>query len=177
MPNFMIDLEHSSIEFKIKHLMISSVKGSFEKFQGGMSSSDRDFKDAKLWCEIDVNSINTHIRERDEHLKSEDFFDAKQYPMIRFESTEIKEGEFKNDLEVQGLLTIKDITKEVTLFMVYNGSDIDNHGVQKFGFDIDGKLLRTKWFLDFNIPGGRNTLLIGNEVLFDISIQVSQCNN
>jgi polyisoprenoid-binding protein YceI len=168
--NFVLDPLHSDIEFKIKHLMISSVRGRFNSFRAGMTAESDDFSDAQLWCEIDVESIDTRISDRDVHLRSEDFFNIGKFPHIRFQSTsiEIKDGEYI----VHGDFTIMDTTKPIVLKGAYNGSDVDHYGQEKFGFELEGKIKRSDWFLDFNVAGGKNTLLIGNDVKIDISVQM-----
>lgn len=162
---------HSQIEFKIKHLMISQVKGSFDQFQVQIETRDATFNGAKVTCEIEVASIKTQIKDRDDHLKSPDFFDTSNHPTMLFHSTSVTQK--KKDLyEMVGSLTIKNITKPIVLNVVYNGSDIDQYGIQKFGFEITGAIKRSDWNLDFNVVGGRDTLLIGNEVKIEANIQM-----
>lgn len=167
---YTIDPLHSDIEFKIKHLMISTVKGRFTSFRAGLESEKADFSDASFWCEIDVESIYTAISDRDEHLRSPDFFDVKSHPKITFKSTSVllENGEHR----ITGDLEIRGVTKQVVLKGTYNGSDVDAYGQEKFGFDLEGKIKRSEWELDFNVAGGRNTLLIGDEVRLDMSIQM-----
>lgn len=172
MATFRQDDLHSSIEFKIKHLMISNVKGRFSSFEAIIISDSDDFSESKVFCEIKVSSINTGIRERDKHLKSDDFFDSKKYPTINFVSREIIKKENSNEFELLGTLRIKKHSAPVSLKVIYNGKDVDNYGVEKHGFDINGSLKRSDWNLDFNIPGGKNTLLIGDDVEIDISLQM-----
>jgi len=170
MNKYIIDPLHSDIEFKIKHLMISSVRGRFNSFKAGMSSNTTDFSDANLWCEIDVDSIYTSISERDTHLRSADFFDVENYPLIKFKSSDVSiiDGEYI----IQGHFTIKNVTKPIVLKGTYNGSDVDHYGQEKFGFELSGKIKRTDWDLNFNVAGGRNTMVIGDEVKIDLSIQM-----
>ena len=168
---YYIDKQHSDIEFKIKHLMISSVRGRFCSFEAGMSSYKKDFSDAQIWCHIKVDSIDTAVSDRDAHLKSQDFFDVEKYPLMKFHSTEIRQ-KGSNEYVLEGLMEIKGVEKPVCLDLTYNGSDFDNTGREKFGFEIEGKIKRSDWNLDFNMPGGKSTLLIGEEVILDISIQM-----
>ena len=167
---YVIDPLHSDIEFKIKHLMISSVRGRFTSFTAGMESEKEDFSDAKFWCEIDVASINTSITDRDSHLRSADFFDIEKFPAIRFNSTsvDVVDGEhlIKGDFEIKG------VTKPIKLTGAYNGSDTDAYGQEKYGFDLVGKIKRSDWDLCFNMAGTNSTLLIGDEVKIDISVQM-----
>jgi len=171
MNTYTIDPLHSDIEFKIKHLMISSVRGRFNSFRAGMKAETTDFSDAEFWCEIDVDSIYTSISERDAHLRSADFFDVDNHPKITFKSTNISVNE-DGEYTIDGDFTIKGVTKPITLNGSYNGSDVDHYGQEKFGFELQGKIKRSDWALDFNVAGGRNTMVIGNEVRIDISVQM-----
>ena len=167
---YVIDPLHSDVEFKIKHLMISSVRGRFNSFQATMNSHKEDFSDADIECWIDVDSIYTGITDRDNHLRSPDFFDAESHPKIHFKSKAIviEDGEYS----ILGDFTIKGETHPITLIGSYNGCDVDHYGQMKYGFELTGKIKRSDWSLDFNIAGGRNTLMIGDEVRLDISIQM-----
>lgn len=171
---YILDPLHSDVEFKIKHLMISTVKGRFEKFDAGIIAEREDFSDAYIWADIDVASINTSITDRDAHLRSSDFFDVEKHPKMLFRSKGLEalvEGEGYN---IYGELTIKGVTKPVVMRGSYNGNDIDHYGQTKFGFEITGKINRKDWDLSFNVVGGKSTLLIGDEVYIDISIQTIQ---
>lgn len=172
MKKFVIDPLHSEVSFKIKHLMISTVTGNFSSFNAGMESDLDDFTDAKLWFSADVNSISTNISDRDNHLKSPDFFDSEKFPKILFESSsvEIVGGSYV----VNGNLTIKDVTCPISLKGVYNGNDVDAYGQTKYGFELEGVMNRKDWGLSFNIEGGKGSLLIGDEVRIFVSIQMMQ---
>jgi polyisoprenoid-binding protein YceI len=175
MKKFIIDPLHSEIGFKIKHLMISTVTGNFGSFNASMESELEDFTDAKINFTADVNSLSTNISDRDNHLKSPDFFDTENYPNIIFESTNIeKSGE---DYIVSGDLTIKNATLPITLKGAYNGNDVDAYGQTKYGFELEGKISRKDWGLTFNLEGGKGSLLIGDEVRLIISIQMTEIKN
>jgi len=174
MSTFNEDILHSTIEFKIKHLMISTVRGRFHNFKVTIHSEKEDFSDARIFCEIDVDSIDTGIKDRDNHLRSADFFDVEKNSTMNFFSEDIKKVNNYGDFIVNGFLSIKNQSRPVTLNVKYNGKDVDNYNVVKHGFDLDGKILRSDWKLDFNLPGGKNTLLIGDEVIIDASIQIVQ---
>lgn len=175
MKNFIIDPLHSEIGFKIKHLMISTVTGGFQKFDATMESATEDFSDAKINFSAEVSTITTNIADRDNHLKSPDFFDAEKYPKILFESTKVEKLE--SGYTVSGNLTIKGVSLPVTLKGEYNGSDVDAYGQTKYGFELAGKLNRKDWGLTFNLEGGRGSLLIGDEVSLIISIQMMEAQN
>ena len=175
MKNFIIDPLHSEIGFKIKHLMISTVTGGFQKFDATMESATEDFSDAKINFSAEVSTITTNIADRDNHLKSPDFFDAEKYPKILFESTKVEKLE--SGYTVSGNLTIKGVSLPVTLKGEYNGSDVDAYGQTKYGFELAGKLNRKDWGLTFNLEGGKGSLLIGDEVSLIISIQMMEAQN
>src|SRR5690606_37034324 len=116
-----IDPMHSEVQFKIKHLVISTVTGSFKKFEGSITTDGEDFTDANVNFSMDVKSIDTNQPNRDEHLKSSDFFEAETYPKITFHSTSFVKSE--NDYKMLGNLTMKGITKTVELDVEYGGSE------------------------------------------------------
>lgn len=172
---YVIDPLHSDVSFKIKHLMISNVNGNFGKFDAVMYSDCDKFSDADIEFSADVDTISTNIQDRDNHLKSKDFFDVEAYPKIIFKSTEVirtGESDTEGEYEVKGLLKIKDVEKEVVLKGTYNGNDVDAYGQTKFGFDLEGKIDRKEWGLTFNLEGGKGSLLIGDEVKLLISVQM-----
>lgn len=172
MKKYVIDPLHSDIAFKIKHLMISNVNGIFGKFDATMESDCEFFSDAKISFKADVDSISTNITDRDNHLKSRDFFDVETFPHITFESTSIeKNGEL---YEINGNLEIKGVTNEVCLKGTYNGNDVDAYGQTKYGFELEGSINRREWGLTFNLEGGKGSLLIGDEVKLIINIQMIQ---
>lgn len=171
---YVLDPLHSDVEFKIKHLMISTVKGRFERFEAGIIAEQEDFSDAYIWANIDMESINTSITDRDNHLRGPDFFDVEKYPQMLFRSTRLEAKSEPNKFDIYGQLTIKGITKDVCLNGIYNGNDEDNYGETKYGFEIEGKINRKDWDLNFNIAGGKSTLLIGDDVRLDISIQMTR---
>lgn len=170
MATYKIDPLHSDIAFKVKHMMISTVNGCFQKFHATMESSNQDFSDAKITFECDVDSIYTNISDRDAHLKSPDFFSSDEYPKITYTSTSIeKDGE---DYIVTGDLTIRGITRPVVLDGSYNGNDVDLYGQTKHGFELTGKINRSDYGLAFNLLSGKGNALVGDEIKLLISIQM-----
>ena len=169
-----IDPLHSEILFKIKHLVISTVTGSFHKFQGGMVAKDKEFEGSAIELVIDVNSISTGQDQRDAHLKNSDFFEAETFPTIKFESTSFSKtatGLYK----LEGRLTLKGVTKEVELTAEYGGTEKDHYGNTKIGFEISGVINRKEFGLTFNsltetggLALGENVKLIGNVQLVKI---------
>ena len=170
MATYKIDPFHSDIAFKVKHMMISTVNGCFQKFDATMESSKEDFSDAKITFECDVDSVYTNISDRDAHLKSPDFFSADEYPKITYTSTSVeKDGD---DYIVTGDLTIRGITKPIVLEGSYNGNDVDLYGNTKHGFELSGKVNRADYGLTFNALSGKGNALVGDEIKLIISIQM-----
>ena len=163
-----LDLAHSNINFKIRHLLISSIAGSFKVFSGSMVTPVHDdFNDAFFTLIIDAYSIETNNRERDEHLKSPDFFSADYYPQIEFRSTHFKHID-GDKYKLTGGLTIKGITKEVTLDVLFGGQAKDGFGISRAGFEISGTINRN----DFGIHSGSDrSLVIGEEIVMEANIQ------
>ena len=171
MTKFKIDPLHSDIEFKVKHLMISTVNGRFTKFDATMEAELEDFTDAVLTFEADVDSVTTNIEDRDNHLKSDDFFSAEKYPKITFKSTEINKLD-NGDYTVNGLLTIRDVELPMTLKGSYNGNDVDAYGQTKYGFELEGVIKRSEYGLSFNAVGEKGGILVSDDVKLIISIQM-----
>jgi polyisoprenoid-binding protein YceI len=172
MKKYIIDPLHSDVSFKIKHLMISTVNGTFAKFDATMESDCEFFTDAKIWFQANIDSISTNITDRDNHLKGPDFFDAIGYPHLTFQSTSVKKS--GDEYTINGDLTIKDVTNNVVLKGTYNGNDVDAYGQTKYGFELEGAINRKDWGLSFNMEGGKGSLLIGDEVKLSVSIQMTE---
>jgi len=170
MATYKIDPYHSDIAFKVKHMMISTVNGCFQKFDATMESSTEDFSDAKITFECDVDSVYTNISDRDAHLKSPDFFAADEFPKITYSSTSVeKDGD---EYIVTGDLTIRGITKPIVLDGSYNGNDVDMYGNTKHGFELSGKVNRADYGLTFNALSGKGNAMVGDEIKLIISIQM-----
>ena len=167
MTHWKIDSAHSEVNFKVKHLVVSTVRGHFNNFEASIESSKEDFIDAKIKFEADTNSINTQNDQRDGHLKSADFFDAANHPKMTFVSTSVKKLS-EHELEVKGSLTIRGITKEVTLDVIYNGTVAGFGGVKVAGFEIRGKVNRFDFGLQWNALTEVGGVVVSNEVKIEI---------
>ena len=167
-----IDPTHSEVHFKIKHLMITNVTGSFDIFQASVATEGEDFSTAKVTFTADVNSISTGNEQRDEHLKSADFFDAATYPQIKF--TAIKAENVDNDgsYELHGDLTIRDITKNVKLSVEFGGVVKDSYGNTKAGFTINGKINRKDFGLTWSAVTEAGGVVVSDEVRIISEIQL-----
>lgn len=166
-----LDTTHSNIGFSIKHMMFTNVKGNFETYEGGLTMNGDDFENAQLEFNADVASINTNNADRDGHLKSADFFDVEKFPALTFKSTSIrKTGDHTYDLE--GDLTMRGETKKVQLKAVYSGLMKDPFGNTKIGLNINGKVNRKDWGLNWNAGLETGGLLVSEDVKFDIETQL-----
>ncbi|WP_234569438.1 YceI family protein [Rhodohalobacter sp. 614A] len=168
-----IDTAHSEINFKVKHLVISTVTGKFKTFVASVETDNENFEDAKITFEADVNSIDTNSSDRDAHLKSDDFFNAEEHPKLTFESTSFKhigEGEYK----LIGNLTIRGNTKPVELDAVYGGTVTDPYGNVKAGFEVTGKINRKEFGLKWNGVTEAGNLVVSDEVKLDLNVQFTR---
>lgn len=168
---WVIDPAHSEVQFKVKHLVISTVTGSFKKFEGTVESDNESFEDAKIRFSIDTDSIDTNQEQRDAHLKSADFFDSGLHPQIKFESTSFKKLK-GDDYALEGNLTIKGVSKPVTLDVEFGGSASDASGNQKVGFEITGKINRKEFNLTWNAVTEAGSIVVADDVKLIINAQL-----
>ncbi len=173
MATYKIDTTHSEIAFKVKHLMITNVTGTFTKFDATLQSENPDFTDAAITFEADINSINTNNADRDTHLKSDDFFSAEKFPTLHFASTQINKLHGSN-YALAGNLTIKNITKPVTLDVEFLGLATDPWGQSKAGFEVTGKINRTDFGLTWNAALEAGGVLVSEEVKLQFNIQFTK---
>lgn len=171
MSTFKIDAAHSEITFKVKHLMITNVTGSFTKFDASMESATADFSDAKIWFEADTNSISTNNEQRDAHLKSDDFFSAEKFPTLSFKSTSFIHKE-DSAYVLTGDLTIRGITKSVAFAVEYGGTATDPYGQVKSGFEISGKINRKDFDLTWAAITEAGGVVVSDEVKLLLSVQM-----
>lgn len=164
MKNLIIDNAHSEIGFKVKHLMISTVKGNFTTFSGGVDEK------GEVSVSINVNSINTGNADRDNHLKSADFFNTEEFPTMTFNS---KNANLMSD-QLVGELTIKDITLPIVMDVEYNGKSVDPWGNTKHGFEINGVINRNNYGLTWNAPLETGGVLVSEEVKLSIDLQLME---
>lgn len=148
--NYTNDKAHSKLGFSVPHLMISDVEGEFKNFDVHLNFTKEDLSDAKFHVVADINSIDTGIEARDNHLKSADFFDAAKNSKLEFTSKSIAKVK-GNHYKLNGDLTLNGITKPVSLNLIYNGS-VDNQGVKTYGFTIKGKIKRNDYKVGVNFP-------------------------
>jgi len=163
MKKLTLDSAHSEVGFKVKHLMISTVKGNFTTFGGGVN------EDGTVFVSINTNSINTGNVDRDNHLKSADFFCSDEYSTITFA------GKISEDMTtVTGNVTIKGITKEIELNTEYNGMSVDPWGNTKHGWEITATINRSDFGLTWNAPVETGGVLFSDEVKLNLDVQMSE---
>jgi polyisoprenoid-binding protein YceI len=167
------DYSHASIQFSAKHMMISSVRGQFEKFTVNADINEQDVTQSKLEVLIDAASVNTKFEQRDNHLRSPDFFHAKEYPYLVFKSKRgVKVDEAHGKLI--GDLTIRDITKEVTLDVEFLGRAKSPWGTESAGFTATTKVNRKDWNLNWNVGLEAGGWLVGDDVTINIEIEFTK---
>jgi polyisoprenoid-binding protein YceI len=167
-----LDKGHSNVKFTVTHMVVSEVDGTFKLFDGSMEHSKPDYSDAKIAFTVDVSSVNTDNTNRDNHLKSDDFFNATQFPQMKFESTSFTPLG-NNKYKLDGNLTIRDVTKPVSFDVNYGGS-INTQRGSKAGFKAVGKINR----FDYNLKWDRATetggLVVGKEVVITVNAQLNE---
>lgn len=171
-----IDQSHSLIQFSVKHMMIAKVRGFFEEFSGSISLNE----DAPSETEVDVTiktaSINTRQTQRDEHLRSPDFFNSNKYPEMKFHSTKV-EILSEDTAKLYGDLTIKDITKEVVLDVKFNGISKSPFGTTNAGFEANGIINRKDWELNWNQALETGGFLVDDHVEINIELELIKQQN
>jgi polyisoprenoid-binding protein YceI len=166
-----IDPSHSHLEFSAKHMMISTVRGRFEKFDVALDLDDQNPTRAAVEVTVDVNSLTTGEARRDAHLKSPDFFDAETYPNLTFRSTRIESagaGQFK----LIGDLTIKDQTRQITLNVTEEGSGTDPWGGKRLAYSATATLNRKDWGLNWNVALETGGWLVGDQIKIAVDVEV-----
>ncbi|PSL49694.1 polyisoprenoid-binding protein YceI [Chitinophaga niastensis] len=171
MTTWKIDPSHSDVQFKVKHLMITTVTGQFATFDGTMQTVDSDFSTANISFEADINSISTQNAQRDQHLLTGDFFEAEKYPKLKFVSTGVKKVD-ADTFKLIGDLTIRDNTRPVELNVEFGGEVVDPYGQTKAGFELSGKINRKDFGLAFHATTETGGLLLSDEVKLLANVQM-----
>lgn len=165
-----IDPTHSEIGFKVKHMMFTNVSGTFAGYDATITTEDDNFENANLEFSANIDSISTNNPDRDNHLKSGDFFDAENHPKLTFKASSFtKDGD---DYELIGDLSIKDVTKSVKFPVEFSGLMKDPWGNTKAGLNIYGKINRKDWGLNWNSALETGGVLVGEEVKLNIELQL-----
>ena len=164
---WVLEPTHSEVQFKAKHLMITNVTGSFKTISASVEAENADFSNAKISFSAETASVSTNNEPRDGHLKSPDFFDAAKFPAIKFEAAAYNASEGK----VTGELTIKDVTKPVTLAVEFTGTQKDPWGNERAGFSLSGKINRKDWGLNWNAALETGGVLVSEEIKINAEVQ------
>ncbi len=167
-----IDPAHSEIAFKVKHLMISNVRGTFRKFDADIHTNGLDFTTAMIDLWIDPSSVNTGDEKRDEHLKSPDFFDVMKTKEITFKAETISKADAAGNHEMWGELSIKGISKNIKFNVVFGGIITDPWGNERAGFTVTGKINRKDWDLNWNTALNAGGMMVGEEIKIICDIQL-----
>lgn len=167
-----IDKSHTNIGFTVKHMMVSKVRGNFTDFEGTIEGNPEDLSSCKVEFKVNINSINTTNEDRDNHLRSEDFFHAEKYPAMTFTSTSIERKD-DDEYEVTGDLTIKGVTNQVTFEAEYEGKAVNPWGQEVVGFTIDGKVNRKDFGLTWNQALETGGVLVGESIKVAIELEAN----
>jgi polyisoprenoid-binding protein YceI len=170
--SWQIDPAHSHVEFAVRHLMISSVKGAFGDVQGTVWVDESDPRTVLVDITIQVSSIDTRQEQRDAHLRSSDFFDAARFPTITFRSRVVEGDYHDSEFRLVGDLTIRDVTREVVLVVSNEGRLTDPWGAERAGFSAQGKIDRTDFGLTWNQALEAGGFVVGNEVKISIEVEL-----
>jgi polyisoprenoid-binding protein YceI len=170
--NWALDPTHSEVNFKVKHLMITNVTGGFTDYSITASTDSDDFSNANISFTAKAASVNTGNEQRDAHLKGADFFDAENFPELSFKATSYKATDDAGNYELNGDLTIKNVTKPIKLSVEFGGIAKDPWGNAKAGFTISGKINRKDWGLNWNAALEAGGVLVSDEVKINCEIQL-----
>lgn len=166
-----IDGAHTDVNFSVKHMMVSKVRGSFANIEGTVNGDPMNLTDASISLNIDVNSINTNQNDRDNHLLSEDFFHVEKFPSITFESTDIVETK-QDEYDVTGDLSVRGITKKATFQVTRTGSGTFPDGTQVVGFEASTSISRKEFGLTWNQALETGGVLVGDDIKITVDVQV-----
>jgi polyisoprenoid-binding protein YceI len=168
-----MDPAHSSVDFAIRHMMVSKVKGTFHTFEASIEADVEDLTTADIQFSVDVASVDTRNEDRDNHLRSADFFDAEHHPKMTFKSTKI-EKKSPGEYELTGDLTIRGTTRPETFHVTYEGSGKDPWGNEKAGFEARGSISRSEYGLTWNAALETGGVLVADQVQISLDVQASK---
>jgi polyisoprenoid-binding protein YceI len=169
MSKWVIDPNHSLVQFKVKHLALSNVSGTFKIFSGNVKTEKEGFNNAEVYFEIDTDSIDTNNSERDSFLKSPQFFNAEIFPKISFNGSLQEDGD---TFQLLGELTILETTKNIKMATEYTGLATGRFGDTRAGFEVNGKINRKEFGLNFNLLTEAGSLVVGEEIKLHFDIQL-----
>ncbi len=168
---WVIDPTHSEVTFKVKHLMISTVTGNFKVFEGEAGADSDEFQSVKnIKFRADVKTVNTNNEQRDEHLRSDDFFSAEKHPQIFFSAEKFD----VTDEKIQGQLTIRETTKPVTFNVDFGGVVVDPYGQTKAGLTVTGKISRKEFGLTWDAVTEAGSVVVSDDVRLSAEVQFTR---
>jgi polyisoprenoid-binding protein YceI len=167
-----IDPAHSEIAFKVKHLMITNVKGIFKDFSASVLTTGANFTTSEIEFSLNPASVDTGANDRDNHLRSADFFDVEKYGRLSFSGKKAEKSENNGDYILHGDLTIKDVTKPVKLNVEFAGVMKDPWGNEKAGYTLTGKINRKEWGLHWNAALEAGGFLLSDDVMISCDVQL-----
>lgn len=167
---WVVDQSHTTVEFAVKHMMFTTVKGRFTRFEGFLVGDLDDLTTATISASIDASSVNTGTEQRDEHLRSADFFDVANHPQLTFASRSIERVQ-DNEYRVHGDLTMRGVTQPVTLSLSYEGSGKNPWGATVAGFVLEGKINRKHWGLNWNTALEAGGWLVDDTIRLSVQIE------
>lgn len=170
---WVVDPAHSEVSFKVRHLMITNVKGYFTKYNANIETgTDEDFTKGKIEFTVDAASVSTNNEQRDAHIKGPDFFDVEQYPEIKFSAVRYEKSGGGNEYILYGTLTIRGVAKEIKLAVEFNGVMKDPWGNHKAGVAVNGKINRKEWGLVWNSPLETGGMMLSDDVVINCELQL-----
>jgi polyisoprenoid-binding protein YceI len=167
---WVLDPTHSEIEFKVKHLMISTVTGQFKQFTATIETQGDDFSTGKTHFAADISSISTNNEQRDAHLNNSDFFDAEKHPQLIFEGDKLEKID-EESYKLRGVLTMRGTSQKVVLNVEFGGKTQDPWGNTRVGFSVSGKINRTDYGISFGAVSETGGLLLGDEIKISANVQ------
>jgi polyisoprenoid-binding protein YceI len=165
-----LDPSHSEIQFKVRHLMISSVTGQFNSFNGTVETDGDDMSTARIKFTAEINSVSTNNEQRDAHLRNADFFDAENYPQLTFESEKMEKAD-EGNYKLSGTLTMRGVSKKVILDTESGGITMDPWGNTRAGFTVTGSINRKDFGVSFGMVSETGGMLLGDEVKINANVQ------
>jgi polyisoprenoid-binding protein YceI len=167
-----LDTAHSSVDFSVKHMMIANVKGTFNSFSAVIEAEPTDLTTAKIDFSIALSSVDTRNADRDNHLRSADFFDVEKYPTLTFKASSIQKTG-NDEYNVTGNVSLHGVTKQETFTVTYEGTGKDPWGNMKVGFSVEGKIKRSDYGLKWNAALETGGVLVGDDIKVSLDIQAS----
>lgn len=168
-----VDAAHSSIDFTVKHMVIAKVRGTFHNFEANIVADPEDLTTADIEFSVDLTSVDSRNTDRDNHLRSADFFNVEKFPKMNFKSTKIVKKD-DGEYDVTGDLTIRDVTRQETFSATYEGQGKDPWGNEKVGFSAEGKIKRENYGLTWNAALETGGVLVGDQVQISIEIEAGK---